>query len=131
MPPSSSSGWAVTIRTLARVRSFCRLWESAAAPLSNESGCAAARGSELTPVGDWALIAPDRNRKSEAHATAAATTGSNLMVLDAIHPPWRAQKNSGEMFRGSEHGTSRNAPPKTLGSKSSAIFGPKLGYILR
>src|SRR2546430_11593029 len=98
MPPSSSSGCAVTISKLVRVWSFCKLCQSAAMPRSKASGCADGIGFELTALGDWARTGIDRTRKGSPPRT-AKTKGNVLPDRDAIRPPYAFCEISNEMFR--------------------------------
>ncbi len=67
--------------------SFCRLCQSAAAPRSKGSGCAAELGFEVTAVGDCAITSSDRNGRGSVHPTATRIMGSILLGRDVILPP--------------------------------------------
>src|SRR5215469_12207126 len=91
MPPSSSSGCAVTIKRLARVCSFCKLCQRAAAPRSKGRGSAATVGLCVSAPGDWAFAPSDQVNRVSEDTHAVNRLSANVWDRDAIvlFPSWR------------------------------------------
>src|SRR5579864_4522190 len=69
---------------LARVWSFCRLCQRAAAPLSKSNGSASATGSLLLETGDCALTGADRNINGSVNRIAPSTMAASFLDCDVM-----------------------------------------------